>query len=107
VSYRISAAGAKQGVEAGLPSAFTRRLSLPVLAQLCYTTNTMEMLFNALAFPFRLVGKLVDVIGRVIVLAIGFVMMVLGIALAIAPVFRIVGIPLFIVGLLLVLRALA
>jgi hypothetical protein len=67
----------------------------------------MELLLNALAFPFRLIGKLVDIIGRVLVLSLGFVMMVVGIALTIAPLLRIVGIPLFIVGLLLVLRALA
>ena len=67
----------------------------------------MDLLLNALAFPFRLVGKLVDVIGRAVVLALGFVMMVLGVALSIAPLFRIVGIPLFIVGLLLVLRSLS
>ena len=67
----------------------------------------MEFLLNALAFPFRLIGKLVDVIGRVLVLSLGFVMMVVGVALSIAPLSRIVGIPLFIVGLLLVLRALA
>ena len=67
----------------------------------------MDLLFNALAFPFRLIGKLIEVAGRILVLSIGFVMMVLGIALAIVPLLRIIGIPLFIVGLLLVLRALA
>jgi len=67
----------------------------------------MEFLFNALAFPFRLVGKLMDIIGRAVVLSLGFVMMVLGVALSMAPLSRIVGIPLFIVGLLLVLRSLA
>jgi hypothetical protein len=67
----------------------------------------MEFLLNALAFPFRLIGRLVDLVGRALVLSLGFIMMVVGVALSLAPVLRIVGIPLFIVGLLLVLRALA
>jgi hypothetical protein len=67
----------------------------------------MEMLLNVLALPFRLIGKLIDVIGRVLVLLLGFVMMVFGVALCIPPLLRIFGIPLFIVGLLLVLRALS
>lgn len=81
--------------------------SLPVARRLCYTDSIMEFLLNVLAFPFRLIGKLVDVIGRVVVLVLGFVLMVIGVAMCIAPLFRIVGIPLFIVGLLLVLRSLA
>jgi hypothetical protein len=67
----------------------------------------MGFLFSVIAFPFRVVGKLVDLIGRAVVLVLGFAMMVGGVALTLMPVFRIIGIPLFIVGLLLVLRALS
>lgn len=67
----------------------------------------MDFLLNVLAFPFRLIGKLVDLIGRAVVVLLGFAMMVLGVALCVPAVGRPLGIPLFIVGLLLVLRALA
>lgn len=67
----------------------------------------MESLLNLLALPFRLIGKLMDVIGRAVVLLLGFVLMVLGVALSIPPLLRVLGIPMFIVGLLLVLRSLS
>lgn len=67
----------------------------------------MSFLLDVLAFPFRLIGKLIDLIGRAVVLILGFVMMVLGVACCLSTLTRVVGIPLFIVGLLLVLRALS
>jgi MFS family permease len=67
----------------------------------------MNFLLDVLAFPFRLIGKLVDLIGRAVVFVLGFVMMVLGVACCLSSLTRVVGIPLFIVGLLLVLRSLA
>ena len=66
----------------------------------------MGFLLQVIAFPFRLIGKLIDLVGRAVVFVLGFVMMVLGVALSIPSVGRPLGIPLFIVGLVLVLRAL-
>lgn len=67
----------------------------------------MSFILDVLTFPFRLIGKLIDLIGRVVVIVLGFLMMVVGVALCVPAVGRPLGIPLFIVGLLLVLRALA
>lgn len=66
----------------------------------------MNTLFEILAFPFRLIGKIIDVAGRLVVLIVGFLFMVLGIG-ALEPLGTTIGIPLFIVGLLLTLRALS
>jgi hypothetical protein len=66
----------------------------------------MNTLFEILTFPFRLIGKVIDVAGRLVVLIVGFLFMVLGIG-ALGPLGPTIGIPLFIVGLLLTLRALS
>ena len=58
-----------------------------------------------LTFPFRLIGWAVDLLGRLSGLLIGFVLMVLGVALGASPLFMI-GIPLFIIGLVMTLRCL-
>lgn len=58
-----------------------------------------------LTFPFRLIGWVVDLLGRLSGLLIGFVLMVLGVALGASPLFMI-GIPLFIIGLVMTLRCL-
>jgi hypothetical protein len=58
-----------------------------------------------LTFPFRVVGWVVDLLGRLSGLLIGFTLMVLGAALGAGPLFMI-GIPLFIIGLVLTLRCL-
>jgi hypothetical protein len=58
-----------------------------------------------LTFPFRVVGWVVDLLGRLSGLLIGFALMVLGAALGASPLFMI-GIPLFIIGLVLTLRCL-
>jgi hypothetical protein len=58
-----------------------------------------------LTFPFRLVGWVVEFLGRLTGLLLGFALMVLGVALGASPLFMF-GIPLFIVGLILTLRCL-
>lgn len=57
------------------------------------------------SLPFRLLIGLVEWLGRLTALALGFVMMVVGVALWAGPL-ALVGIPLFIVGLLITLRSL-
>ena len=81
----------------------------PSIARCARLTFAMDLLFDVLAFPFRLIGRIVNLLGRTVVVLLGFVIMVLGVALALPPFFfsRALGIPLFIVGLLLVLRGLA
>jgi hypothetical protein len=56
-------------------------------------------------FPFRLVSWIVEFLGRVTGLVLGFVLMVLGVALGAGPLF-LIGIPLFLIGLILTLRCL-
>ena len=58
-----------------------------------------------LTFPFRLVAWVVNLLGRLTALLIGFVLMVVGVALGASPLFMI-GIPLFIIGLVVTLRSL-
>ena len=62
-------------------------------------------LWALLTFPFRLVARVVDLLGRLTGLLLGFALMVLGVALGASPWFMI-GIPLFIVGLIVTLRCL-
>ncbi len=62
-------------------------------------------IWSILTLPFRLIGWLVSVLGRVVGFVIGFAFMVVGIALSAGALFPF-GIPLFIVGLLLTLRSL-
>ena len=62
-------------------------------------------LWAILTFPFRLVGWVVEFLGRLTGLVLGFALMVLGVALGAGPLF-IIGIPLFIIGLILTLRCL-
>ena len=68
-------------------------------------TAMLGTLWAILTFPFRLVGWFVEFLGRLTGLAIGFTLMVIGVALGAGPLF-IIGIPLFIVGLVLTLRCL-
>jgi hypothetical protein len=58
-----------------------------------------------LTFPFRLVAWVVDLLGRLTGLLVGFALMVLGVALGAGPLFMF-GIPLFIIGLIMTLRSL-
>jgi len=58
-----------------------------------------------ISLPFRLLAWVVELLGRLVALSVGFVLMVLGIALWAGTIY-ILGIPLFVFGLLLTLRAL-
>lgn len=62
-------------------------------------------LWSVVTLPFRLLAWSVEWLGRVTALVTGFVMMVVGVALWAGPLF-VVGIPVFIVGLLVTLRSL-
>ena len=59
----------------------------------------------AISLPFRLVFWLIALLGRVTGVILGFLLMVVGMALWASPLF-IVGIPLFVIGLVLTLRCL-
>lgn len=58
-----------------------------------------------LTLPFRLVRGLLSLIGRAAGVVIGLTFMIVGAALCAGP-FLILGVPLFLVGLLLTLRCL-
>ena len=55
--------------------------------------------------PFRLVFGLMSLMGRMAGVAVGFPLMVVGMALGAGP-FFLIGVPMFLVGLLLTLRCL-
>ena len=67
------------------------------------------LLFSAawwiLALPFRLVFGLVSLAGRAAGVGVGFSLMVVGVAIGAGP-FYMIGIPVFVIGLLLTLRSL-
>ncbi len=65
----------------------------------------LNALRTALILPFRLVAGAFDLLGRLASLVLGFVLMVGGVALM-AGSLLIVGVPVFVFGLLLTLRAL-
>jgi hypothetical protein len=65
----------------------------------------LDALWSILTFPFRLVGWVVAILGRAVGLVLGFLFMMVGIALW-ANTWMPVGVPLFIIGLLLTLRSL-
>lgn len=65
----------------------------------------LGFVWSVLTLPFRLVFGLVEMMGRLATLVVGFGLMVVGVALAAGPLF-VVGLPVFVVGLLLALRAL-
>ena len=67
--------------------------------------TVLGTLWTVITFPFRLVIWLVEMLGRLTGLVLGFVLMVFGMALMAGP-FFIIGVPLFIIGLLLTLRSL-
>ncbi len=72
-------------------------------------TGIVVTLLSAIWFtiilPFRLVFWLIALLGRVTGVILGFLLMVVGMALWASPLF-IVGIPLFVIGLVLTLRCL-
>ena len=55
--------------------------------------------------PFRLVMWVVEMVGRLAALALGFMLMVVGVALWAGPL-PLVGVPVFVVGLVLTIRSL-
>lgn len=65
----------------------------------------LRTIWMLITLPFRLVIWLVELLGRLTGLVLGFVLMVVGMALIASP-FIVVGVPLFIIGLLLTLRSL-
>ena len=58
-----------------------------------------------ITFPFRILAWAVELLGRLAALIVGFGLMLVGVAFS-AGAFYVLGIPLFVVGLLLTLRAL-
>jgi hypothetical protein len=64
-----------------------------------------QMIWSALTFPFRLVGGAASVVGRAIAGVAGFALMVGGTAFCAGTIW-IVGLPMFLIGLLITLRAL-
>jgi hypothetical protein len=71
--------------------------------------DAFDLLFGTiwmiLTLPFRLVFGIVNLLGRLTGLVVGFSMMVAGAALSAGPL-AMLGIPLFVVGLLLAMRSL-
>ena len=65
----------------------------------------LDVIWAILTFPFRLIGWVVGICGRVVGLTIGFALMVLGVAIC-ANSWLVAGIPVFVIGLLLTIKAL-
>jgi len=68
--------------------------------------GSLSMLWAVVSLPFRLIIGIIEVAGRLVGISLGFVLMVVGVALWAGPLF-ILGIPLFLIGLLLTLRCLS
>jgi hypothetical protein len=64
-----------------------------------------HLIWAAVTLPFRILAWVVEILGRLVGLVLGFSLMVLGVALGAGSLF-IFGIPLFLIGLLLTLRSL-
>jgi hypothetical protein len=62
-------------------------------------------LWSVITLPFRILAWVVEVLGRLLGLVFGFALIVAGVAF-LAGAFYILGIPIFLVGLLLMLRSL-
>ena len=62
-------------------------------------------IWHLITLPFRLLIGVIGILGRLAGISLGFSLMVVGMALWAGPLF-ILGIPLFIIGLLLTLRCL-
>ncbi len=65
----------------------------------------LAAIWFVITLPFRLIVGIIELLGRLTGIALGFALMVVGVALWAGP-FFIIGIPLFIIGLLLTLRCL-
>lgn len=57
------------------------------------------------ALPFRLVFRAVELLGRLTALILGFLLMVLGVALGAAAI-PVLGVPIFVIGLVITIRSL-
>jgi hypothetical protein len=67
--------------------------------------SVLGAFWSVVTLPFRLLVGLIGLFGRLTAFALGFVLMVLGVALWAGP-GPVLGIPVFVVGLLLLLRSL-
>jgi hypothetical protein len=67
--------------------------------------SVLGALWAVVTLPFRLLIWVVEMLGRLTALAAGFTLMVVGVAFWAGPL-PLLGIPVFIVGLLLTLRSL-
>ncbi len=65
----------------------------------------MAVFWSILTLPFRLIGGLVATFGRLLGGLSGFVLMVVGVAFCSSAIY-ILGLPLFVVGLVLTLKSL-
>jgi hypothetical protein len=65
----------------------------------------LGVLWSILTLPFRALGWAIDLVGRLVAVVIGFCLMVLGVALCASSLLPL-GIPLFVIGLILALRSL-
>jgi len=70
------------------------------------TAQRMPILLWPLVGVWRLITFFANAIGILLTLLIGFVLMVVGLVLTWTVIFSIVGIPLFIIGVLLIVRGL-
>ena len=62
-----------------------------------------QAIWTIVLLPFRLIGWVIETLGRITTLVIAFLLMVVGIALIASLLFPI-GIPLFLIGLILAVR---
>jgi hypothetical protein len=65
----------------------------------------LGMIWNILTLPIRIVVWVLDFLSRATGLILGFALMVLGVAIGAGP-SLILGVPVFVIGLLLTLRCL-
>jgi hypothetical protein len=65
----------------------------------------LGVIWLIVTLPIRILFWVAEVLGRLVGLTLGFALMVLGVAVLAGP-FMVLGIPIFLVGLLLTLRSL-
>jgi len=65
----------------------------------------LDLIWAIFTFPFRVIGWVVGICGRVVGLTLGFALMVCGVALC-ANSWLPAGLPVFAIGLLLTIKAL-
>ena len=65
----------------------------------------LGLLWRTVTFPFRLLGWVIDLFGRLVAVLLGFALMVIGMALC-ASSLMIVGVPVFVIGLILAMKSL-